>query len=161
MSHAHFQERFPRWVLLTAAALIGFSMLAALVSRLEREERWARADELPVASRALQFFDRDDGSVRVVDAGSGTEVALIASGDGAFIRATLRGLARARRPSGAGAETPFRLSYFADGHLVLWDPVTQRAIDFGAFGQTNARAFARLLAAPEQSDQRAAAGAPS
>ncbi|MFY7781768.1 MAG: photosynthetic complex assembly protein PuhC, partial [Tagaea sp.] len=42
-------------------------------------------------------------------------------------------------------ETPFRLSMWRDGSLVLDDPATGRRVDLRAFGATNRDAFARLL----------------
>jgi len=61
----------------------------------------------------------------------------------------LRGLVRERRLSGIGSSAPFVLRRWADGRLTLEDPKTGRVIDLGAFGVTNAQAFAKLMASSE------------
>jgi putative photosynthetic complex assembly protein len=73
-------------------------------------------------------------------------VALLAPGTNGFIRGVLRGLARERRQHNVGAEPPFRLTRWDNGHLSLEDPQTGRRIELGSFGPTNAEAFSRLLA---------------
>ena len=67
------------------------------------------------------------------------------AGSDNFIRGVLRSLARERRGIGAGAETPFRVSRFDDGRIVLQDLATGRSLVLQAFGITNARAFAKWL----------------
>lgn len=101
----------------------------------------------PVATRDLLFEDRSDGGVAIVDARAGTAVSMIAPGEGGFVRATLRGLARERKREELGRETPFRLTVWGDGRLTLEDPATGRFVDLGAFGQTQVETFARLITA--------------
>jgi len=99
-----------------------------------------------LASRELRFEDRPDGSVAIVDARNGALVSLVPPGEGGFVRATLRGLARERRMNDAGgAEVPFRVSVWQDGRLTLEDTATGRLVDLGAFGQTQIQTFARLV----------------
>ncbi len=100
-----------------------------------------------IATRELRFEDRPDGAVAILDARHGATVALVPPGEGGFIRATLRGLARERRMKQAGgAEVPFRVSVWEDGRLTLEDTATGRLVDLGAFGQTQMQTFARLVA---------------
>jgi putative photosynthetic complex assembly protein len=101
--------------------------------------------EAPAAEAvAISFEDRADGAV-VVRTEDGAERAVLAPGTNGFIRGVLRGLARERRMNGKGADTPFHLVLRVDGRLALADPATGRTLDLGAFGHTNADAFARLL----------------
>jgi putative photosynthetic complex assembly protein len=100
--------------------------------------------------RELRFADLADGSVQVTDAASGQEIQRIAAGGHGFVRATLRGLARARRARGVGQTVPFRLELRESGQLLLLDPATGQAIDLWAFGATNAEAFASMLGADSQ-----------
>ena len=94
--------------------------------------------------RELQFVD-DDGAVIVQE---GDEViAVLASGEGQFVRGVVRALARHRMLSDAGREVPFELVHRADGRLSLEDPVTGESIVINAFGSENLQAFARLLEA--------------
>ncbi|WP_200257334.1 photosynthetic complex assembly protein PuhC [Halorhodospira neutriphila] len=98
----------------------------------------------PVAERALSFEDRD-GEVVVRDARSGEVLEVLGTGEGAFIRSTVRQLAQQRTRTGDTQEVPFMLRGQADGRLLLADPVTGRRVDLSAFGKTNAAAFARFL----------------
>lgn len=100
-----------------------------------------------VAVRDLRFEDRPDGGVDIIDARTGAAVQVIAPGEGGFVRATLRGLARERKREELGRETPFRLAVWGDGRITLEDPATGRFVDLGAFGQTQRETFARLIAA--------------
>jgi len=98
-----------------------------------------------VASVALRFEDRDDGSIDVIDASDRTVLETLGPGDNGFIRSTLRGLARARMMAGEGDDIPFVLQQIANGRLILTDPVTERSVDLWAFGSTNAQSFVRYL----------------
>ena len=97
--------------------------------------------------RALRFADTADGEVQVIDAVSGDVLETLTVGDGGFLRATLRGLARDRRAFGVGDEVPFHIKRYSTGQLMLVDPVTHRHVDLVAFGPINAGVFARYLAA--------------
>jgi putative photosynthetic complex assembly protein len=77
-------------------------------------------------------------------------ISVIAPGTNGFLRATMRGLARQRLREDEGADTPFRLTEWADGRLTLEDPATGRRIEMEAFGETNEAVFARLLTASGQ-----------
>lgn len=79
------------------------------------------------------------------DAHGGEVVTVLQPGTNGFIRATLRGLGRARRLEGIGPDAPFHLTAWKDGRLTLDDPTTGRRVDLEAFGITNETAFARLL----------------
>ena len=101
-----------------------------------------------VASRELRFADQDDGGILVTDAATGQSVGQLSPGSNGFVRATMRGLANARKLRGAGSDVPFTLAAHPDGALTLVDPVTGRTLDLSAFGETNMEAFARFLPAP-------------
>lgn len=145
MSDPHRDSAFPRGPLLGAGALVAVSLMAVTLVRVTGLETTFHPAPVEVA-RELRFTDRPDGGVAVYDAADDTIVQVLEPGTNGFIRATLRGLARDRRPLGVGAETPFRLAERTDGRLTLEDPATGRLIELTAFGSTNATAFARLLA---------------
>jgi putative photosynthetic complex assembly protein len=105
------------------------------------------------AARDIRFEDRS-GTVAVIDARSGGLIEQLPVGADAFVRATMRSLARDRRLTGLGAEVPFRLARQHDGHLVLIDPATGRSVALAAFGATNERAFARFLDAAQTAPDR-------
>jgi len=103
------------------------------------------AERNVVATRDVNFMDRSDGGVDVIDAVSGQPIDIVQPGTNGFLRGTLRGLARERKRQGFGPEIPFTLSGRADGRLTLQDPATGRRVDLDSFGPTNSLVFARLL----------------
>jgi len=133
----------PRAALLGAAGLVGAALLSATAARVLGVEPLQTPTAAPQLSRELRFEDRG-GAVVVLDA-AGATVDILPPGTNGFIRGLMRGLARERRASEIGPERAFRLTRWADGRLSIEDPATGRWIDLGAFGPTNAGAFARLL----------------
>jgi putative photosynthetic complex assembly protein len=94
--------------------------------------------------RSLQFTDRPDGGIDVIDARSARVIDTVV-GQAGFVRGTLRGLARERRRAGIGSKEPFELIAHTDGRLTLLDPSTSRRVDLESFGPTNMGDFLRLL----------------
>lgn len=136
--------QFPRAVLTGMWGLVLFTIAVVALWRLAGLDQRAQYDGA-LASRDIAVTDGNDGSVILQDAITGQPIDTLDPGTSGFIRATLRGLARERKRSGNGPEAPFRLTRWADGHLTLDDLGTGRRIDLGAFGITNAQAFARLM----------------
>jgi putative photosynthetic complex assembly protein len=137
----------PRAVLVGAASLVLFALVATGVARLADIGTVHMPAAKAVETLALRFEDRDDGGVSVRDADDGKVIYIVAPGTNGFIRATLRGLVRERKLSRIGDATPFTLTHWSDGTLSLEDPATGRHVALDAFGPTNAEAFARLFAA--------------
>jgi putative photosynthetic complex assembly protein len=145
-------EQVPRSLLIGAGVLVLLSLIGAAAGRMVGPVRLV-PPAAAVAERDLRFADRADGAVVVRDARDDRVVAVIAPGTGGFVRATMRTLASARERIGAGTATPFRLIAWSDGRLSLEDPAIGRVLELEAFGITNERAFAALLA-PAREDAR-------
>ena len=143
MSGITSDRRFPRIPLIGAGALVGFVLLAATAVRLTGTPTMQPASTA-IAMRDLTFEDRPDGSIAIMDAGTAKAVAIL-TGTNGFLRATMRGLAQARKRDGDGPVTPFRLTAWADGRLTIDDPTDGRHVELAAFGVDNEAAFARLL----------------
>ncbi len=130
---------WPAWVL--GAAVLGTLLTAG----------WYRTTGEPISEplaavqwqRNLNFEDRPNGDVAVLDAGSRVEIARF-QGEQGFVRGTLRALARERKRRDMGPEKPFELTGYADGRLMLRDQATGASISLESFGPTNAGVFARL-----------------
>lgn len=135
----------PALALIGAGALVGFTMLAVMVGRTERIGLSGNPNGSPVASVSLRVLDRPDGSIRVEDAVTQRLIQTIEPGQGNFVRATLRSFGQSRLRAGLTAAEPFRLTRYDDGSLALIDETTGRSVNMGAFGPTNALAFAKLL----------------
>ncbi len=136
----------PRFMLIaTAILLIGVIAVAAL----SRQGVIGRGGEAPIAapeqSRALFFKDRSQGGIAVISAETGEVVAVVAPGEGGFLRGVVRGLVGERKQRDITAATPFDLNRYADGRVTLSDPMTGRSIELVSFGETNMAVFTRLF----------------
>lgn len=147
-------DSFPRAILWAAGGMIALSLISVGWVRLTGngpdQLRAAGRDPLtgaPVVERSLRFEDRADGSVAVIDAGSGRTVAEF-HGEQGFVRGSLRALTRERKMRELGSEQPFELIAHADGRLTLHDPATGKRVELESFGPSNAANFARLLSQP-------------
>jgi putative photosynthetic complex assembly protein len=147
------QRRWPQRVIF---AMVGLALVAATAGSIFGPDV-VKVSGSVVTARDLRFADRADGAVVVTDTGTGQTVDVL-QGEQGFIRATMRGLARARRSEGIGGAAPFRLTAWSDGRLSLDDAETGRHVELGAFGSLNTAVFARLLKAGPYVEQ--AAGAP-
>ncbi|MES2978346.1 MAG: photosynthetic complex assembly protein PuhC [Pseudomonadota bacterium] len=94
-------------------------------------------------SRMLNFEDRPNGDVAVLDATTGAEVARF-KGEQGFVRGTLRALARERKRRDMGPALPFELTGHVDGRLTLTDTATGLHVALESFGPSNSGVFARL-----------------
>ncbi len=151
--HDH-QNTVPRPALLLAGGLIATTLaLTTLVQTgvLNREAvpsvARASAGVVAVETRHLAFDDRADGAVVVKDTDSGETLAVLKGENdgGGFVRGVMRGMARERKMSGIGQNTPFELSLWGNGSLSLLDPATGRSVELGSFGPDNRAAFVQFL----------------
>ncbi len=136
------------WPIAAAGALV-LASIAAVAAVRASGMPITSPDAAAIAEHELRFVDRADGSIAVLDAGSGVMVDQVV-GESGFVRGTLRGLARERKRQGIGPDRAFRLVARADGRLTLLDPATGRRVDLESFGPTNAAEFAHMLSAAER-----------
>lgn len=150
MSHDHSDmDKHIKRPLMAIGALVVLSLIGVtIVTVTDAEHLAALPDSTVVASRMLTFDDLPDGRVQVFDAATGESIEILAVGEYGFLRSTLRGLARERRSHKLGKELPFIIEKRSNGQILLQDTATQRYIDLWAFGETNARVFARYLDHP-------------
>lgn len=142
----HEQEPLvPRAWILSAIALVLFSLVAVTMVRLTGVGGSTMTLPIAVESRDLLFEDGKDGAVLVYDARDRQLIDTLAPGTNGFVRVVLRGLARERRLGDIGKEPPFRLTRFANGQMTLQDTSSMKQIDLVAFGSSNSEAFARLM----------------
>ena len=142
-----------RWPQRVVFAMIGLALMGAVAGRIAGTGPVEETGSV-VASRDLRFADRADGAVVVTDARTEQTVDVL-QGEQGFIRATMRGLARARHSNGDGAVAPFRLTAWSDGRLTLDDATDGRHLELQAFGSLNVASFARLLHLQPRMEQAA------
>jgi putative photosynthetic complex assembly protein len=145
MNDYHFDEPFPRTMLVTAGLMIAFAIGAAGFGRATHIGTVSVAESQAWQSIRVRFEDRPDGAIVMLDEASGDERARLAAGQGGFVRGVLRSLARERAQSGIDAGPPFELTRWQDGRLSLQDLATGRRIEIDAFGPDNAASFRNLL----------------
>jgi putative photosynthetic complex assembly protein len=145
MSEILHEPVVPRGGVFAAAALVLFALAAVTTVRLTGVGGTRMVLPAAVESRDLRFEDGKNGAVLVYDANDRQLVDTLAPGSNGFIRVVLRGLARERKLGDIGAQPPFRLTRFESGQITLTDTSSNKQIDLGAFGSTNAEAFARLM----------------
>lgn len=156
MSQAvHHDPTVPRGALIGAAAVLLFTMAMAGATRVgwiphsaDPDASRAAQNVQPAKSRELRFADRADGAVVVTDANTGETVKVVEFGQGGFLRATMRRMAKARIAAGKGAEPPFELTLWENGALSLSDPQTGREAEIHGFGADHSKIFADMLEAP-------------
>ncbi len=156
MSHAHDHDpTVPRGALIAAALLLLFTMALTGAVRLgwipqsgDPDGSRMAQNIVPVQERELRFTDHADGAVIVTDAATGETVSEIGFGEGGFVRATMRRMAKARMAQGIGSEPPFRLTLWENGALSLSDPQTGREAEIHGFGADHSATFAEMLKEP-------------
>lgn len=129
---------------LTAATQLGYFKRESVPA-----EARAAAGVKVSAERTIQFFDEEDGTVRVEDGASGEVLARFGEGQGGFIRATVRNLVHQRRIRNIGREVPFTLTRWDNDTLTLSDPTTGRSIEVSSFGPDNRKVYADMLVGVE------------
>jgi putative photosynthetic complex assembly protein len=136
---------FPRAVLIGAALLIGFVILAAAMVRVTGVGGTETPLPPVVESRELVFLEDDAGTTTVKIAGDDGTLAELQSGVDGFVLGVMRGMVRERKAYDVPLDEPYLLSLREGGVLLFEDPLTGRRIDLRAFGPTNTAAFAQLL----------------
>lgn len=156
MSHAHdHNPTVPAGALIAVAVLLLFTLALTGAVRLglfpqsgDPDGSRAAQNIAPAQQRELRFTDRTDGAVVVTDAATGKTVMEIGFGEGGFVRATLRRMAKVRATRNIGAEPPFRLTLWENGALTLSDPQTGKEAEIQGFGPDHTATFASMLKEP-------------
>ena len=149
MSGASHNRWLPRGVVLGTALLLTFALLSVLFSQTSGVGATRMPDSAPFVTLDLRFVDGADGAVEVYYADEQHPLKVFPPGTQGFLRGTLRGLARYRKPYEVDSAVPFRLTRWADGRLSLSDPVSGESVDLEAFGPDNAGVFVELVAAAQ------------
>jgi putative photosynthetic complex assembly protein len=146
MSEAVANRMVPPGAIAAAAALIGFSLVAASVGRLTGVGAVRTEYARTVWTTSFRFEDRSDGGIAVIAPETGATIGLVPPGTDGFVRTVLRSLAFDRQRHGLGAGPAFTIAKWSDGHSTIDDPATGRHVDLAAFGAANMQSFEHLVA---------------
>jgi putative photosynthetic complex assembly protein len=144
---------FPRAVLVGAALLIGFVILAAAMVQLTGVGGTETPLPPVLESRELVFQDDGAGGTTVRIAGDDGKLAELETSTDGFVLGVMRGMVRERKAYEVSLDAPYLVSLREGGVLLFEDPLTGRRIDLRAFGPTNTEAFLRLLRAEPSPEQ--------
>ena len=139
------RQRFPRYPLYGAIVFVAFSIGAMLFGQSTGIGTVLVDNGSPVAIRDIAIDQSDGDIVRVLDAGSGHEIASFSADEGGFVRGSLRALNRMRQVAGIPLTEPYRVIEWEDGSVSLSDSATGERFYLRAFGKDNAEAFASFL----------------
>jgi putative photosynthetic complex assembly protein len=146
MSEAIANRMVPRGAILGAAALIGFSLVAASVGRLTGVGAVRTEYVNTVQTASFRFEDRTDDGISVIAPETGATIGVVPAGTDGFVRTVLRSLAFDRQRHGVGAGPAFIIARWSDGHSTIDDPSTGRRVDLAAFGVANMQSFEHVMA---------------
>ena len=105
-----------------------------------------------IAERTLTFEELDHGVVRVRDATSAAEMAVLGEDKSGFVRNVLRGFAYQRRLQSVSASEPFILQRFDQRRLAMVDTATGVRYNLYGHGQRNMQAFQALVPMPTRAE---------
>src|SRR5215831_16243803 len=146
MGAAVAERMVPRGAIFGAAALIGFSLVAASLGRLTGVGTVRTDYASKVQSMSFRFEDRADGGISVIAPETGATIGVVPAGTDGFVRTVLRSLAFDRQRHGVGSGPAFIIARWSDGHSTIDDPSTGRRVDLAAFGVANMQSFEHLVA---------------
>jgi putative photosynthetic complex assembly protein len=145
MAEISTQATFPRWFLIGASALILSSLVIAGVARTTGFGT-SRVAQTPVASSVdIRFVELANGSMRVLRAEDGAELALLASDGSGFLRGIARSLFRQRLLGKVDRNEPFQLGQRIDGKYFILDAALASRVELDGFGPTNTQSIADVL----------------
>lgn len=135
----------PRPVLIVAGLVAAATIAFAAYGSITGLNLSGTPDSTPVASVELVFRTQPDGAVEVYDAGTDRLVDTVQPDDNGFIRGAMRALERQRLQQDARQYAPYKVTRWENGRLSLTDTATGAQIYLSAYGETNRKAFARLM----------------
>ena len=111
MSHPATEQPLPKALLISAAALIAFTVAAAAAVRISGVGATPIAiTAVQIESYELTFSHHSDGTVVVNRYPDGQRLDILAPDSNGFIRGVLRGLSRQRIRHNINLQSPFRLN---------------------------------------------------
>ena len=149
--YADEARMIPKVLIRAMLALVLTTLALATFARVTDRPLVSTPPVSPVKAEALMILDADATSgaatVRLPD---GAILAELGPQEGGFIAGINRVIVRERTKNRVAQGAPILLQAFENGRMAIIDPETGWSADLMGFGETNAAAFARLLAMTQE-----------
>ena len=145
--YAEEDRMIPRILIRAMLALVLATLAIATFARVTDRPLVSTPPVSPVEAEARLILEADATSgAATVYLEDGTLLVDLAPEEGGFIAGINRVIVRERTKHRAAQGAPILLQAFENGRMAITDPETGWSADLMGFGETNAAAFARLLA---------------
>ncbi|MEL7202780.1 MAG: photosynthetic complex assembly protein PuhC [Pseudomonadota bacterium] len=149
--YADEDRMIPKVLIRAMLALVLATLAIATFARVTDRPLVSTPPVSPVKAEASLILEADatSGSATVLWP-DGSVLVELAPQDGGFIAGVNRVIVRERTKHRVAQGAPILLQAFENGRMAITDPETGWSADLMGFGETNAAAFARLLAMTQE-----------
>lgn len=145
--YAEEARMIPKVLIRSMLALVLASLAIATFARVTDRPLVSTPPVSPIQAEAALILDADASSgAATVYLPNGTLLADLSPEEGGFIAGINRVIVRERTKHRVAQGAPILLQAFENGRMAITDPETGWSADLMGFGESNAAAFARLLA---------------
>lgn len=149
--YADEDRMIPKVLIRAMLGLVLATLAIATFARVTDRPLLSTPPMSPVKAEASLILEADASSgaatVRLAD---GTVLAKLGPEEGGFVAGVNRVIVRERTKHRIAQGAPIILQAFENGRMAITDPKTGWSADLMGFGETNAAAFARLLAMTQE-----------
>ncbi len=145
--YAEEHQMIPKVLIRAMLALVLAALAIATFARVTDRPLVSTPPVSPVKAEAALILEADAASgAATVYLSDGTLLAALSPEEGGFIAGMYRVIVRERTKHRVALGAPILLQAFENGRMAITDPETGWSADLMGFGESNAAAFARLLA---------------
>lgn len=149
--YAEEDRMIPKILIRSMLALVLATLAIATFARVTDRPLVSTPPVSPVKAQAALILEADAASgAATVLLSDGAILAELSPEEGGFIAGVNRVIVRERTKHRAAQGAPILLQAFENGRMAITDPETGWSADLMGFGETNAAAFARLLAMTQE-----------
>ena len=149
--YADEDRMIPKVLIRAMLALVLATLAIATFARVTDRPLVSTPPVSPVKAQAALILEADAASgAATVLLADGSVLVELAPEEGGFIAGVNRVIVRERTKHRAAQGAPILLQAFENGRMAITDPETGWSADLMGFGETNAAAFARLLAMTQE-----------
>ncbi len=149
--YAEEDRMIPKILIRSMLALVLATLAIATFARVTDRPLVSMPPVSPVKAEAALILEADAASgAATVLLSDGAVLVQLSPEEGGFIAGVNRVIVRERTKHRVAQGAPILLQAFENGRMAITDPETGWSADLMGFGETNAAAFARLLAMTQE-----------